>query len=76
MRVLASKLNSSLGNERWKHENLHIKRLKVTPPNTVRQRVAAIAEARSEYLLLLDDDVVLEPDCIEKMVEIRSQTRC
>ena len=64
---------SLVSNERWKRENLHIKRLRVTPPNTVRQRVAAIAEARSEYLLLLDDDVVLEPDCIEKMVEILRQ---
>ena len=64
---------SLVTNERWKRENLHIKRLRVTPPNAVRQRVAAIAEARSEYLLLLDDDVVLEPDCIEKMVEILRQ---
>ena len=64
---------SLVTNERWKREKLHIKRLRVTPPNAVRQRVAAIAEARSEYLLLLDDDVVLEPDCIEKMVEILRQ---
>jgi GT2 family glycosyltransferase len=64
---------SLVANERWKRENLRISRLRVTPPNTVRQRVAAIAEARSEYLLLLDDDVVLEPDCIEKMVEILRQ---
>jgi GT2 family glycosyltransferase len=64
---------SLINNQRWKTENLRIKRLGVTPPNAVRQRVAAIAEARSEYLLLLDDDVVLEPDCIEKMVEVLRQ---
>ena len=64
---------SLVTNESWKHENLHIKWLRVSPPNAVRQRVAAIAEARSEYLLLLDDDVALEPDCIEKMVEILRQ---
>ena len=73
MGVLALKLKSLVTNEFWKLENLHIKRLRVTPPNAVRQRVAAIAEARSEYLLLLDDDVALEPDCIEKMVEILRQ---
>jgi GT2 family glycosyltransferase len=63
-------IESLVTNECWKRENLSIKRLKVSPPNVVRQRVVAIAEAQSEYLLLLDDDVVLEPGCIEKMVEI------
>jgi GT2 family glycosyltransferase len=63
-------IKSLVTTQRWKRENLHIKWLRVTPPNAVRQRVAAIEEARSEYLLLLDDDVALEPDCIEKMVEV------
>jgi len=63
-------IESLVSNERWKIDDLHIKRLSVAPPHAVRQRVAAIAEARSEYLLLLDDDMVLESDCIERMVEI------
>ena len=39
----------------------------VTPPNAVRQRMAAIELARGDRLLLLDDDVVLEPDCVQQM---------
>ena len=42
----------------------------VSPPNAVRQRMAAIEIARGEHLLLLDDDVVLEPDCVEQMATV------
>ena len=52
----------------WASRGLNVKRISVHPPNAVRQRVAAIAESRGEYLLMLDDDVVLEPDCVEQMV--------
>lgn len=54
----------------WEQAGLRIRQLIVQPPNAVRQRVAAIAEARGDYLLLLDDDVVLEPDCIEQMITL------
>lgn len=52
----------------WRSRGLNVKRISVQPPNAVRQRIAAIAESRGEYLLMLDDDVVLEPDCVEQMV--------
>lgn len=44
--------------------------LAVSPPNAVRQRMAAIAIARGDCLLLLDDDVVLEPDCVQHMLAL------
>ena len=40
----------------------------VSPPNAVRQRMAAIDVARGDNLLLLDDDVVLEPTCVQHML--------
>ncbi len=54
---------------RWSTE-LNVRRLHVTPPNAVRQRKAAISEAVGDYLLLLDDDVELEPDCVEQMFKL------
>jgi GT2 family glycosyltransferase len=54
----------------WRQANLCVKRVAVQPPNAVRQREAAIAEAGGEYLLLLDDDVVLEPDCVQQMIRV------
>ncbi len=42
----------------------------VSPPNAVRQRMAAIDIARGDFLLLLDDDVVLEPDCVRSMLAV------
>lgn len=42
----------------------------VSPPNAVRQRMAAIDVAGGDYLLLLDDDVVLERDCVERMLAL------
>ncbi len=52
----------------WKSRGLRVVRLPVQPPNAVRQRQAAIREAQGELLLLLDDDVVLEGDCLEQML--------
>jgi len=47
---------------------LSIRHIKVQPPNAVRQRRAAIEAASGETILLLDDDVVLEPACLEALV--------
>lgn len=47
--------------------DLVLKEVVVSPPNAVRQRMAAIEVAGGDYLLLLDDDVVLEPECVERM---------
>jgi len=52
----------------WHDAGLMVRRIVVNPPNAVRQRVAAIERATSEYLLLLDDDVVLEPRCVESLL--------
>ena len=49
---------------------LCVKRIHVEPPNAVRQRMAAIDLAHSDNLLLLDDDVVLEPDCVQHMLAV------
>jgi len=51
----------------WQAEGLKLRYLRVRPPNAVRQRHAAIALAASEFILLLDDDVVLEPQCVEQL---------
>jgi GT2 family glycosyltransferase len=48
---------------------LSVRHLYVSPPNAVRQREAAIAKASGSYLLFLDDDVELEPNCIERLLE-------
>lgn len=52
----------------WASRGLNVRHLPVRPPNAVRQRVAAIAESHGEYLLFLDDDVVLEPDCVAQLM--------
>lgn len=57
----------------WKQCGLNICRVAVSPPNAVRQREAAIAASDGEFLLLLDDDVVLEPDCVEQMLKLLRQ---
>ncbi len=54
----------------WASQGLNVRRVAVHPPNAVRQRVAAIALSAAEYLLLLDDDVVLEPDCVEQLLAV------
>lgn len=53
----------------WAAAGLPVRRVVVRPPHAVRQRKEAIAIARGSHLLLLDDDVVLEPGCVEAMVD-------
>lgn len=52
----------------WHAAGLLVKRIDVSPPNAVRQRMAAIEIARGENLLILDDDVVLELDCVQHLL--------
>jgi len=52
----------------WASRGLNVRRIVVQPPNAVSQRMAAIAESRGDFLLLLDDDVILESDCVEQLV--------
>jgi GT2 family glycosyltransferase len=52
----------------WSKRGLAIRHLRVSPPNAVRQRVAAINASRGTYLLLLDDDVELDARCVEEML--------
>jgi len=54
----------------WQDAGLAVRCLVVSPPNAVRQRMAAIDIARGDNLLLLDDDVVLEPRCVEHMLAL------
>lgn len=51
----------------WAARGLNVRRIAVQPPNAVSQRVAAIADSHGEFLLLIDDDVVLEPECVEAL---------
>ena len=53
----------------WARLGLRITRIVVTPPNAVRQRQAAIRESTGSLLLLLDDDVELEPLCVASMTD-------
>jgi GT2 family glycosyltransferase len=52
----------------WQKLELKIRREVVDPPNAVRQREAAIRIATGEFLLFLDDDVVLESDCVAHLI--------
>lgn len=49
---------------RWRDLGLAVRHVRVSPPNAVRQREAAIAQSAGALLLLLDDDVVPEPGCV------------
>jgi GT2 family glycosyltransferase len=49
---------------------LNVRREVVDTPNAVRQREAAIKTASGEFLLLLDDDVVLERECVAHMIDL------
>ena len=55
---------------RWNVAHLYVRHLAVLPPNAVRQREAAIHASEGDMLLLLDDDVVLERDCVEHMLAL------
>lgn len=54
----------------WRESGLVLRHVTVHPPNTVRQREIAIRASRGEMLLMLDDDVVLEPVCAERMLAL------
>jgi GT2 family glycosyltransferase len=64
---------SVTGDPCWSKAALNVKRIAVRPPHAVRQRQAAIIAASGDLLLMLDDDVVLEPDCVEQMARLLSQ---
>lgn len=65
----ADELTSGLVSDpAWLERGLVVRHLRVTPPNAVRQRVAAIRQSRGDRLLLLDDDVELDPRCLEEML--------
>jgi GT2 family glycosyltransferase len=53
---------------KWRSKELVVRCVAVSRPNAVRQRMAAIEIACGEHFLLLDDDVVLEPDCVQQML--------
>lgn len=59
-----------LNDRRWQVAGLLVKRISVQPPNAVGQRMAAIDVAQGANLLILDDDVVLEPDCLKHLAEL------
>lgn len=59
-----------LADPRWLAAGLPITRVPVQPPHATRQRIAAIAVASGEFLLMLDDDVALEPECVERMAAV------
>lgn len=59
-----------IADPRWSDIGLRVRRITVSRPNAVRQRAAAIGVAQGELLLLLDDDVVLEPDCVRQMFTV------
>jgi GT2 family glycosyltransferase len=55
---------------RWLAAGLRVRRIVVSPPNAVRQRQAAIDVSKGDFLLMLDDDVVLEPACVQQMLSL------
>jgi len=63
-----NKTRAVVVDRRWSNLGLEVKHVTVQPPHAVRQREAAIEISRGETLLLLDDDVALETDCVEKMI--------
>ena len=56
-----------LDEPQWRE--LNVRREVVNPPNAVRQREAAIKVARGEFLLFVDDDVVLEHECVAHLID-------
>lgn len=53
----------------WQARGLEVRSWHVTPPNAVGQRIAAITQAKGDFLLILDDDVVLDRFCVERLAE-------
>lgn len=60
---------------KWHESGLAVTRVAVDRPNAVRQRMAAIETSRGENLLMLDDDVVLEPDCVQHLMAVLEADR-
>ncbi|MEX2273795.1 MAG: glycosyltransferase [Vicinamibacterales bacterium] len=56
-------------NGQWRRRGLPVRYLHVHPPNAVRQRQAAIEAATGSLLLLLDDDVVPESNCVAALAD-------
>ena len=56
-----------INNANW---DIAVRCIVVSKPNAVRQRMAAIDIAQGDNLLLLDDDVVLEPQCVQRMIAV------
>lgn len=54
--------------ERWRAAGLRVRHLRVTPPNAVGQRQAAIAATTASQLLLADDDVEFAAGSVEAML--------
>jgi GT2 family glycosyltransferase len=63
-----------VGEARWSELGLRIVYLSISPPNAVRQRVAAIQSATGQFLLLLDDDVELHPSCVFELSVVLSSS--
>ena len=59
-----------LHDPQWQKLLLNIKHVIVDPPNAVSQREAAIKLANGDLLLFLDDDVVLESECVAHLFEL------
>lgn len=57
-----------IAESQWVDAGLTIRRVPVQPPHAVRQREAAIAASSGKLLLMLDDDVELEPQCVAEML--------
>ena len=68
--IVASADEETCGFLTRKDWGLVVRCVAVSAPNAVRQRMAAIEIASGEQLLLLDDDVVLEPDCVQHMLAL------
>jgi GT2 family glycosyltransferase len=64
-----SAIKDVVGDSRWAARGLDVRYLHISPPNAVRQREAAIAQSRGALLLLLDDDVVPEPECVAALAD-------
>jgi GT2 family glycosyltransferase len=64
--------SSIVSDATWGSRGLLIRYLRIEKPNAVRQRQAAIAIAAGNMFLFLDDDVVLEPQCIANLSETMS----
>ncbi len=54
---------------RWRSNGLEVRSWHVAPANAVGQRIAAITQAKGDLLLILDDDVVLDRFCVERLAE-------